>query len=467
MANTIKISKSKNLIFKKLSFLYLVFILFLFLSSPGKFLDHYENLEPAQEMVITKLKEQLKSLPENDTKSIAIKMETEKVLASLEELRENYHQYRIANHIAGEKLKENLFATKEILQSDQGSRIQSALSAYNTAYQQFGGTDLRDELLNLYDFSDQHFEAKEYFFKETPNAVIESVINHLQTTVLLRSIELLKGEKAQLFQEEVLPAGQLDLIQNFKKSLTRGEEFLFKIRVPDSVSQFGVLLNGQRLAPNNVDSAYQYFRYLPPKTGNYNLDILLDDRHFYHNFKVVKPGLKVNRNGSNFISQVGESQVLRLNPKYLPEGELSFKSEHADIKVLDDGIAITPFHPGAFNVQMIWQGNIIDSIALYAQDVSIIDVALMDLAGKENNVRKVAYLEASNPFWQVVNFRLKISYPNGKQRVLHNATRFLRSELKEAIIGAPEGSILAFEQIKVIGKNGYTYRDGRSILKML
>ncbi len=467
MANTIKISKSKNLIFKKLSFLYLVFILFLFLSSPGKFLDHYENLEPAQEAVIERLKEQMKNLPETEAKSKALKLETEKALATLEDLRENYHQYRATNHIAGEKLKENLFATKEVLQTNQGARLQSALATYNTAYQNFGGVDLSDELLKLLDHSDQEFEAREFFFKETPNAVIESVINHLQTTILLRSIELLQGEKAQLFKEEVLPAGQLDLIQNFKKSLTRGEQLLFKIRIPDSVQQLQVLINGEKLMPTEVDSAYCHFSYLPPQTGAYNLDLLLDDQHFYHNFKVLQPGIRINRSGSNFISQVGETQTLSLNPKYLPKGELEFKSKHADLKFNGNALEITPLHAGAFDVQMLWQGQFIDSIGLFAQDVSVIDVALMDLAGKENKVQKVAYLEATNPFWQVVNFRLRITKPNGKQVVLHNATRFLRSELREAILQAPRGSVLAFEQIKVIGKNGYTYRDGRSIIKML
>lgn len=467
MANTIKISKSKNLIFKKLSFLYLVFILFLFLSSPGKFLDHYENLEPAQEAVIERLKEQMKNLPETEAKSKALKLETEKALATLEDLRENYHQYRTTNHIAGEKLKENLFATKEVLQTNQGARLQSALATYNTAYQNFGGVDLSDELLKLLDHSDQEFEAREFFFKETPNAVIESVINHLQTTILLRSIELLQGEKAQLFKEEVLPAGQLDLIQNFKKSLTRGEQLLFKIRIPDSVQQLQVLINGEKLMPTEVDSAYCHFSYLPPQTGAYNLDLLLDDQHFYHNFKVLQPGIRINRSGSNFISQVGETQTLSLNPKYLPKGELEFKSEHADLKFNGNALEITPLHAGAFDVQMLWQGQFIDSIGLFAQDVSVIDVALMDLAGKENKVQKVAYLEATNPFWQVVNFRLRITKPNGKQVVLHNATRFLRSELREAILQAPRGSVLAFEQIKVIGKNGYTYRDGRSIIKMI
>lgn len=466
MANTIKISKSKNLIFKKLSFLYLVFILFLFLSSPGKFLDHYENLEPGQEVVIEKLKTQMAQLPEDNAEAKAFKAETQKALNSLEEIRENYHQYQVTNHIAGEKLKENLFATKEVLQTNQGDVFQASLAAYNKAYQQFGGSDLSDELLELIDFSDQEFEAREFFFKETPNAVIESVINHLQTTILLRSIELLQGEKAQLFQELAQPAGQLDLIQNFKKTLVRGEQLLFKIRVPDSISQIKVLVNGEQLAASNLDSAYHHFQYLPSQPGHYNLDLILDEQHFYHNFKVVKPGIHLNHSKSSFISQVGETQILNLNSRYLPEGELEFKAEHAELKFEDNKLHITPLNAGAFDIQMIWKGQSIDSIGLYAQDVSVIDVALMDLAGKENEVAKVAYLEATNPFWQVVNFKLRISTPNGKQIVLHNATRFLRSELRDAIRQAPSGSVLAFEDIKVIGKNGFTYRDGRSILKM-
>jgi len=466
VANTIKISKAKNLIFKKLSFLYLVFILFLFLSSPGKFLDHYENLEPGQEAVIEELNHQMISLPNTLDGAQALKDETQSTLNRLEEIRSSYHQYRTANHISGEKLKENLFATNEILQTSRGSEFQSALNQFNAAYMKMGGADLSDELLNLYDFSGQEFEARDFFFKETPNAVIESIINHLQTVILLRSIELLQGEKAQILNESSRPAEQLEMIQNFKKTLVRGESMLFKLRIPDSIEQFQVLINGDNISPNQVDSAYQHYSYLPEEPGNYNIDLLFDDQHYYHNFRVVKPGIHIQRNGSNYLSQVGEVQRLKLKPMYLPDGDVEFKSEHADIKFEAGELGITPFHPGAFAVYMVWQDQIIDSLDLYAKDVSIVDVSLMDLAGKENEISQVAYLEASNPFWQVVNFQLHISLPDGREQILHNATRFLRSELREAIRQAPNGSIMAFEDIKVIGKNGYTYRNGRSILKL-
>ncbi|WP_421753409.1 hypothetical protein [Croceimicrobium sp.] len=466
MANTIKISKAKNLIFKKLSFLYLVFILFLFLSSPGKFLDHYENLVPAQEVVLEKLRTQLKELPEGDSKSQNLKAQTLSSLQKLEEIRAGYYDYRNTNHIAGEKLKENLFATNEIIQGSYGTRFQETLENFNQAYLEFGGSDLSAELLSPKDFADQEIQARDFFFKETPNAVIESVINHLETVILIHSIEALKGEKIELLKQEVNGADQLDLIQNFKKTLSKGEKLLFKVRLPDSIQDLKVLINGEDLAPFLVDSGFQHFEYLPQAPGNYVVDLYLDQDRYFHNFKVTKPGIKLNRQGSSYLSQVGETQVLQLNPQYLPVGDLSFISEHADLSYENGQLKITPYNPGAFDVYMRLNDEKVDSLSLYAKDVNTIDVALMDIAGKENGLNQLAYLEATNPFWQVVNFKLRIKSPEGRDQVFHNATRFLRSELKEAIRRAPEGSIMAFENIKVIGKNGHSYRNGRAILKM-
>jgi hypothetical protein len=48
MGNTIKITKSKSFTYKKLNFLYLIFLVFMFFSNNGEYLRHYPGLFQTQ-----------------------------------------------------------------------------------------------------------------------------------------------------------------------------------------------------------------------------------------------------------------------------------------------------------------------------------------------------------------------------------------------------------------------------------
>lgn len=466
MANTIKISKSKNLIFKKLSFLYLVFILFLFLSSPGQFVEHYQNLVPGQQSLVEHLEARLNDFKPQEAAQGQLKELSLKTLSQLKALEQDYVAYRIENRISGEKLKENHFANNEVLKGVKGSQLKELLQKFVVEFQNLGGKDLERKLMNPLDFGDQAQAALPFFFQDTPNGVVQSIFLHFQSIILINTLNRLEGKNVSLKNPEVQPIGNLDLIQNFKKVLVPGEKLLFKVKAQEQAEgALQVWINQEALHPVNTDSLYAYYEFTPAKTGYYSVDILFDNSHYYHNFVVNKAGFKFEQDRSSFIAQVGEEHVITLNPSYLPKEGIRFTSAHADVKFEANGLRITPFHPGAFTVYLHQDEVLIDSLNLYAKDVSIIDVALMDIAGQEEGSAEAIRLEAINPFWQVVNFNLNITYPNGRQKVLHNATRFLRPALKEHIQDAPAGSLLAFEAIKVIGKNGETYRDGRTLIK--
>lgn len=466
MANTIKISKSKNLIFKKLSFLYLVFILFLFLSSPGQFVEHYQNLVPGQQSLVAHLEERLNDFEPTEASQSQLKELSIATLAQIKALEQDYVAYRQQNHISGEKLKENHFANDEVLKGPKGERLQGLLRDFVVQFRSLGGKDLEKKLMKPLDFGDQAQAALPFFFQDTPNGVVQSIFLHFQSIILINTLNRLEGEEVSLKNPEVQPIGNLDLIQNFKKVLAPGEKLLFKVKAEEAEENaLQVWINQEELNPVSADSIYAYYEYTPLMTGHYSVDILYSKSHYYHNFVVNKAGFKFEQDRSSFLAQVGEEHVITLNPSYLPKEGLSFSSEHADVKFEANQLRITPFHPGAFTVYLNEEGAIVDSLNLYAKDVGIIDVALMDIAGNQDVSDDAIRLEAVNPFWQVVNFNLNITYPNGRQKVLHNATRFLRPDLKEYIQSAPAGSLLAFEEIKVIGKNGETYRDGRTLIK--
>ena len=61
MARTVTISKSKALNFKRLTFLYLIFFIFFFQSSPGEFVVHFQPLSQTQTTLNNQLIERLKA----------------------------------------------------------------------------------------------------------------------------------------------------------------------------------------------------------------------------------------------------------------------------------------------------------------------------------------------------------------------------------------------------------------------
>jgi len=74
MGSTVTISKAKNFSFKKLSFLYLVFILFIFFSSPGMYVTQYTSVANTQASLNDRLLQDLKAFNSSTLKCKRILM---------------------------------------------------------------------------------------------------------------------------------------------------------------------------------------------------------------------------------------------------------------------------------------------------------------------------------------------------------------------------------------------------------
>jgi len=93
-------------------------------------------------------------------------------------------------------------------------------------------------------------------------------------------------------------------------------------------------------------------------------------------------------------------------------------------------------------------------------------VSLMDVSGDPADMKNANKLEATNPFWQVVNFDMSVTYPTGEFKKLHSSTRFLRNELRELEEKAPKGSVLVFDNIRLLGREMGLTSKGRPIVKI-
>ncbi|PTM03168.1 MAG: hypothetical protein DA405_11190 [Bacteroidetes bacterium] len=462
MANTVKISKAKNLIFKKLNFLYLVFILFLFLSSPGRYVVHYTDVVRTQSFLNNDLEDKLTKIELKDDRLIEI---AKLVQGTINEL--NYQEASFVESIgglglSGEKLKESIYSNKEIVKGAAGEGFMKTIANFHTQFYQLSGVDLSEELLFFKDFSGEELPTIEYFFKDTPNGVISSIFEHFKSVILLNGISALKVEKIVLENLEVLELEHLDLFQKFAKRVKLGDYFILNIK--NEGIPLSVWLDGKRQMPSSEDSSRSVYQFKPDRLGKHNVDVLFNDKRYVHSFTVFKPNIELESSNGFFVGQVGENLEISFDPNIILSDKFSFASKYAEVEKVGEKIIVTPTHIGAFSVYLMENDLKLDSIYVYAKDVSYIEIALLDIAGDSTDLSNAFKLEAKNPFWQVSSYSFELVSPKGERVVFNNTTRLINPKIKEVIEKAPKGSLMKFFRVEVVGKNGKNNRKGEPLL---
>ena len=166
MANTTKIKKSKYLSYQKQGFLYLVFILFLFFSQAGEYVMHYTSLAKTQKALNTYLESRLSSLILEDASDDQYRNDVLNRLTSLEQISDRFDVYE-SQSIAGlDQYRENRFAERQVRRGELGTVFNAT---WNQQQSQSNGRWTPTELI---DYNGSSSNATDFFFKETPNAVI-------------------------------------------------------------------------------------------------------------------------------------------------------------------------------------------------------------------------------------------------------------------------------------------------------
>ena len=105
MGSTVTISKAKNFSFKKLSFLYLVFILFIFFSSPGMYVMQYSSVANTQSALNERLLDDLKAFSSLDPKQLDLKNTTLDLVSQLDALNGEYKKFAEETSVKGDRLQ--------------------------------------------------------------------------------------------------------------------------------------------------------------------------------------------------------------------------------------------------------------------------------------------------------------------------------------------------------------------------
>jgi len=449
--------------FKKLSFLYLVFILFLFFSSPGKYVEHYESIAITQVELNSRLVQKLKTFESTDPNKLRLKNTTFECMGVLDDLKSKYAQFAEDNLIYGDKIRENQFAEKEIRKGSLSLVFKDNNKKYLTTFEEVVGRSIKSQVSSLKSYTLQEFDDVTFFFKETPNGVINSLFEHMKTVYLYNTITELFREKIILPKYEQILLEEANFIQRFKRLLILGDQFEMTIQSETGQVPYAAV-NGQEVSLSTSDSVYYNLTYQPTRAGKYSIEVNLDDERLFTGFEVKRPEFRFVMEKSSFDAFVGQKMLISLDTQYFPSRNVKFVSSRAEVERVEDKLYVTPYETGRFQLSMMQGDEILDELILYAHEPDNIQVGLLDIGGEKSSLKNANRLESLNTFWQVVSFRMTLIDTLGAKKSLRSATRFLRNDLREMESKAADGSVLIFDDIKLISKNRGIVKTGMPIV---
>jgi hypothetical protein len=462
MAGTIRIKKSKALNFKKLTFLYLVFIVFFFLSTSGDFVHHFIALAKTQASLNQKLKSNFKAhqalLPDE------INLKNKATIASqiIDSLLGNFETYAEKNTLKGEKLKEQKFAKNVLSKSEIYGPLNQSLINFIACFPQ----NYQQELVPLLGIDPMAFEldqnAKNKLFFELPNAAVPSVLEQLQSVILTESLKYLKWELPEGGMLKVNSTSDSSLLLGYKSVYYVGEKIDFDFFSRDSIPPT-VSINNMSMTPNYKGRHFQ-ISWTPTLAGEYELEANIGNEFINQKLKVIKPALRFLETEQEIAAYLSEPFTLTLDMQGLQHiKNLQFYSENAKIETKGEQLIITPLYEGRFIIEMRSGNLTLDQRSLFALKPKAPLVSLRDIAGANTKLTQAHCLESESKYWQVINFDMILIAPDGSKQIFKSNSRYLRTELRSLEKQMQAGSTIIFDQIRLLNVNGISTAFGSPI----
>ena len=462
MAGTIRIKRSKALNFKKLTFLYLVFIVFFFLSTSGDFVHHFNALAKTQASLNDKLKSNYTAHQALLPDEINLKNKANIALQVIDSLLGNFEAFATKTKLKGEKLKEQKFAKNVLNQSAVYVPLNQSLVNFITCFPQ----NYQQELVPLLGIDPLTFEldqnVKNKLLFELPNAAVPSVLQQLRTTILTESLKYLKWELPEGGMLKINSSSDSSLLLGYKSVYYVGEKIDFDFFSRDSIPPT-VSINNMSMTPNYKGRHFQ-ISWTPTLAGEYELEANIGTEFIRQKLKVIKPELRFLETEQEIAAYLSEPFTLTLDKKGLQHiKNLQFYSENAKIETNGDQLIITPLYEGRFTIEMRSGNLTLDQRSLFALKAKAPLVSLRDIAGAATKLTQAHCLESESKYWQVINFNMILISPDGSRKNFKSNSRYLRTELRSLENQMQAGSTIIFDQIRLLNINGISTAIGAPI----
>ena len=456
MANTTKIKKSKFLSYQKQGFLYLVFILFLFFSQAGEYVMHYTSLAKTQKALNTYLEGRLSSLILENASDDQYRNDVLNRVASLDQIGDRFDLYESQNIAGLDQYRENQFAERQVRQSELGTMFNS------TWNQQQSKSEGRWTPLVLTDYNGSKSNPTDFFFKETPNAVVPSLVEHAKTSFLVEALEEL-NKQALVFEKynlELLEDAEFASV--FKKRLFLGEDFQLTINSDDrkdSVEAISINSKPQKIASQEGKTTTVY---RPQSWGKYFVEIQTSSQRFYTSFEVVRPRLRFVAQEELIDLTLGQRQNISIDDKVIPSEGFSFESDFAEVNYKNGNLQIKPTTVGEFTLRLKVNGQAIDSVRLGSRIPEMLKVTFADAMGKNCKLGNAHRIQSVNTNFQVLSYTA-VFYPKDGSEVksYKSLSRLIRPDVG---LWALKDGTLIIKEITLLSSNGITKTSAEPLI---
>ena len=456
MANTTKIKKSKYLSYQKQGFLYLVFILFLFFSQAGEYVMHYTSLAKTQRALNTYLEGRLSALILENASDDQYRNDVLNRLASLNQIGDRFKRYE-SQSIAGlDQYRENQFAEHQIRRGELGNMFNAT---WNEQQIQSNG---RWTPTLLTDYNGSESNATDFFFKETPNAVVPSLLEHAKTSFLVEALEDL-NKQALVFEKynlELLEEAEFASV--FKKRLFLGEDFELTINTEyakDSVETVSINSKPQNLTK---ESGKTQLIFRPQSWGKYFVEIQTSSQRFYTSFEVVRPRLRFLSQEELIDLTLGQSQSISIDRKFIPSKGFAFESDFAEVNYENGSLQVKPTTVGEFTLRLNVNGQVLDSVRLGSRVPGLLKVTLADALGENCTLQEAHRIQSVNPNFQVLSYTAVFYPKDGTETESYTSlSRLIRPDV--AFWDSQSGTVVITE-ITLLSSNGITKTSAEPLI---
>ncbi len=456
--STVKIHRSRALSFKKISFLYLVFIVFYFFSTSGDYIKQYESMHKTQVMLNGILQSQLQDIECKNLEDIAIKNKTLDFINQIEQAKIQLRDVIGSTITLDEKLKETKFS-KKFIENGNYDNLKSEMIAYAEMFPD----QQKQSLLTVFGLSNQ---TKNPLFINIPNGFMGNIFNNYQTIALKNTLNFFSTKalvKNETVKKSVEKIKRDPFLQSLKSVYYIGEEVLFSLN-SNNGSLPKLHVNEQNIDLKESKENTYTAKWLPSKPGYYSIIASNEGNEQFQQIEVKSLDLKFLENIQEVVCNMNEP--FTLTPylgKELKIKDLSFLSKEAVVEIEGNHLKITPIVEGRFNLLVKLGKQTIENLSLFSK---INTAPIIQLKDKYNQLTELANayaLTSNNKIWQVAAFNMVIINPNGTKQSFHSNNRFLNGDMLAAQKSMPEGSGIVFEQIKLLFNDGIKTTNGRPI----
>lgn len=457
MAEYTAISQKQFWTFRKLSFLYLVFIIFYAFSGDSNYVTRIPRSGQTLNELNQRLILQLNDYQPTGTEDRHYKNLVLEVAVAFDSTRSHFEAMHSKTGFDLAWLKSITYFKN--LKKKQWNGLEVRLNEWLQLYPQQARGDLAS-LLHLAP-SDRNgaYVLNLGEGNDFPNGAFPLLLGEMESRFLLEAMRYLKQELRTGALVNQISVRNLQLLQVLKNSYYLGEKIPFRFYSRDSI-QPDVMVNGQPLEGLGQGIFFDY-DFSPSASGEYTLQARCGEETITHTFAVVKPRLRFLESKQEIAAYVGIPLELTLDlSEYSRPADFRVVSADAQIDQNGSSLRITAREEGRITLRLMYQGQTADLRTLVALRPPALRVQLRDISGDTVNIANAHCLEAESPSWQVIQFQL-IAYKPGEAPVtMKSNTRFFRNEMHRLYQSAPKGTTFVFRNIRLINMNGKTEGSG-------